>query len=547
MHRRLALVRAGGGAVRHGAPGAGWAPFERFEAPDGDLALWRGEIAVGAAEALGALLAEEPWEAPASIRRTTVCRLRIAPPSHGRMLPRPGAGATPAPGGTVMSEAIYRRIWEADDERFSIATRNGDGTWTAAAADILLDEQVRASGKRHIDLATRPLFAAVNAEKLAASRQYQAFIALLDNYAVQFRDPEVTSPAERAEIAGFLDLVLASEPMGIAFDYVSTALVRGLTHDDFRVQLASMWFEPYTNFFNGRSTHFCSGFEHVFVGEGKYDRRHGATETKGEITGYHSWVKFHLDEAAGRVNFLGYKYDLNGAGPDVPHVVTLQMTWTHLDLQGALKAQLFKKKGGFFVGTSPACEMALATLAFYEATQGLLANQAKRVRFGTGLYDLVLYRSTLPDGARGLHVRSFFPKLVGAGLDVGGDEVVVHPVDPARDEDVQVGGLRVRISAVMPNPVGADEGRETATIVNAGTEPVDLAGWELRDKMGRPQPVPPQVLAPGAELVVVVTRATPEMMQMSNRRGVVTLHDASGDLVASLSYTRAEEGAVIAG
>ncbi|WP_043539574.1 inositol monophosphatase family protein [Salinarimonas rosea] len=54
----IALVRAGGGAVRHRPPGGGWVPLERFEAPDGDLARWRGEIAVGSPEALDALLAQ---------------------------------------------------------------------------------------------------------------------------------------------------------------------------------------------------------------------------------------------------------------------------------------------------------------------------------------------------------------------------------------------------------------------------------------------------------------------------------------------------------
>lgn len=439
-----------------------------------------------------------------------------------------------------MTNAIYADIWNEDADRFSVSARDAQGRFPDEAADILLDEQTRASGKRHIDLATRPLFARVNEDKLRAHDQYEAFVALLDNYAVEFRDPEVTAPQETAEIAAFLDLVLAAAPMRAAFDYVRTVLVRGLDADAFRRQVETIWFEPYTNFFRGRSAHFCSGFEHVFVGEGKYDRRHGAAEAKGEISGYHSWVKFFLDEKAGRVDYLGYKYDLNGAGPDDPQVVTLQMLWNHLDLHGNLRAELFKKKGGFFVGPSPACEMALATLAFYESTQGLLDDQATRVRLGAGVYDLVLYRSTMQDGSRGLHIRSFFPKLVGAGLDVAGEDVIVRPVDRARGNSGPV-----RIAAAIPNPLGDDGVGERVTLENVGETAVDLAGWELRDKVGRPQPIPAEVLGANERLDVAVTRAHPDRMQMVNRRGLVTLHDASGVLVASVSYARAAEGATL--
>src|SRR5690606_18816745 len=117
-----------------------------------------------------------------------------------------------------------------------------------------------------------------------------------------------------------------TEVMDAAFDYVASQLRPGLSRPRFCEELHDLWFTRYTNFYEFPPIHHCSGFEHVFVGEGRYRRR----SDQGEVTGYHSWVKFHLDEAAGLVNFRGHKYDLQGGqDPDDPRVASLQMSWTH--------------------------------------------------------------------------------------------------------------------------------------------------------------------------------------------------------------------------
>lgn len=441
-----------------------------------------------------------------------------------------------------MSDHIYQAIWDEDDHRFTVSARGAGGDWTNPGADILLDEQVKAKGSRQIDLAANPLFARVDFDKLDASALYQSFIRLLDNFAVHFRDPETISPAEEQEIEHFLDLVIASRPMQIAFAHISSELVRDITAETFRADLRRMWFEVYTNFFRGKSTHFCTGFEHVFVGEGKYQKGGNAAAEKGEISGYHSWVKFALDEINNRVDYLGYKYDLGGPGPENPHVVTLQMIWNHQNMAGELIAELFKSKGGFFVGSSPACEFALGTLAFYEGLHGLLSNQRKRVKLGEGRFDLVMYHETTADGALGPHVRSFYPVYLGDGSSSTTDTgtVTVRPVPVELQND---GPLR--ILSALPNPVGDDQGTEWVEIWNAGTVDVELSGHELRDKMGRPQPVRGGVLIAGATLKITVTRQTVNHMQVSNQNGLITLHDETGEMLASVSYGRAEENQVL--
>lgn len=310
---------------------------------------------------------------------------------------------------------IYQTIWNSDENRFSVSARKASGEWEDENADILLDEQAKASGKRNIDLATNPLFHRVNEEKLFdPNRTYNAFINLLDNYAVYFLDEELTLEAEEKEQLQFIDLILKTKPIQIAWDYINQEFGENLSEEQFRHKLKRVWFELYTNYYKGKSTTFCSGFEHVFVGEAKYNARYeDKRETLGEISGYHSWVKFYLDEKNDRVNFLGYKYDLKGnEGENNPDIVTLQMLQTITDMRGKLVVELFKKKGGFFVGPSPEAEIAIGTVVYYESVYNRIRDE-KRTNINGADYNLVVYRNINPNGSRGEFIRSFYPVFWG--------------------------------------------------------------------------------------------------------------------------------------
>ena len=164
---------------------------------------------------------------------------------------------------------IYDQIWEADENKLSVSVRNDEGKWVDPHADILLDHQVRAGGRRNIDLATQPLFSQVNSEKLKR-KTFQAYKALLDNYLVNYRDPEDYTDQEIEEDYKFLHLAFDTPPFTLAYDYITNQLGKKISSDDFVKQLWKIWFEPYTNYFDrNRPIEFASGFEHVFVGEGK--------------------------------------------------------------------------------------------------------------------------------------------------------------------------------------------------------------------------------------------------------------------------------------
>ena len=127
-----------------------------------------------------------------------------------------------------MTDDIYQRIWDNDENQFSVSGRKNSGEWEDETADILLDEQVRAAGKRQIDLATRPLFHRVNEEKLFDdSRTYNSFINLLDNYAVHFLAEELSDEQEEQEQQNFLNFILNTKPIQIAlFPRVSILLLQ---------------------------------------------------------------------------------------------------------------------------------------------------------------------------------------------------------------------------------------------------------------------------------------------------------------------------------
>ncbi|EGJ32594.1 MULTISPECIES: lamin tail domain-containing protein [Moorena] len=441
-----------------------------------------------------------------------------------------------------MSETnIYQQIWESDENQFSVSTRTSSGEWEDETADILLDEQVKASGQREIDLATRPLFYKVNEDKLFdETRTYSSFIKLLDNYAIRSLDPEFTPEEEEHEQLDFISLILSTKPIQLARNYINEELGENLSEQQFRIKLQRIWFEHYTNYYKGKSTHFASGFEHVFVGEGKYNIRSGdKRETLGTISGYHSWVKFYLDEKNQRVNFLGYKYDLRGnEGPNNPNVVTLQMNQNVTDMGGNVIAKLFKKKGGFFVGPSPECEIAIATVAYYESIYGKIRDK-RRITINDATYDLVLYRSTNPNGSRGEFIRSFFPIFLSKDgtKEPDMDRPVVVPVD-----DIIKNDGAVIIVAALPNPEGSDEGgSEWVELKNVTSEAIDLTGWEMADKLGRPQLLS-GILQPLEVKRFPITRLTQSSMQLSNKSGLITVRDRSSNQIATVKYSRARSG-----
>ena len=239
---------------------------------------------------------------------------------------------------------IYQQIWNSDSHKFLVSPRDSEGKWLYPDADILLDEQIKAFGRRDLDLAQKPLFYRVNETKFKTIKTYISLINLLDNYRFNNQQAEIVTKVEKAEIEQFIDDVCQTKVMKIARQYINNKLKFKLSPINFRHNLKSIWFDLYTNYFGDIAVKDASGFEHIFVGEGKYDYP-PTTKITGAISGYHSWIKFYLDEKQQRVDYFGHNYDLQGnIGMENPYVVTLQMLWQEQDKRSNLPVELLRKK-----------------------------------------------------------------------------------------------------------------------------------------------------------------------------------------------------------
>lgn len=167
----------------------------------------------------------------------------------------------------------------------------------------------------------------------------QKFLPLLDNYERDTLTNEHVTPQERNEENAFMDAIMSTSVIRHLMNFLKD---KGYVTPDPKQQrdfLKQLWFSLYSR---GKGKISSSGFEHIFVSELK----------NGEVSGLHNWIYFAKEEAANRINYLGYlKYLLLS---DKGVVMKL-----HFNQQG-----VDKPVDTMFIGTSPELEMALYTLCF---------------------------------------------------------------------------------------------------------------------------------------------------------------------------------------
>ena len=99
---------------------------------------------------------------------------------------------------------------------------------------------------------------------------------------------------------------------------------------------------------------------------------------------------------------------------------------------------------------------------------------------------------------------------------------------------------RIRISELFPNPIGGnfvEERNESATLENFGSETVDLDGWLLRDRNNSTWSLSGSI-PPGQ---TITFRRNGQAMSLNNNGDLVTLVDALGQEIDSVSYSSASE------
>lgn len=432
------------------------------------------------------------------------------------------------------STNIYEELWDIDlvNNGCTVSARKPDGNWLNPDADILLDEQKEFTGT---DDAPNPLFHHVNIDKISLPT-YQKLISLLDNYIINARLSEDLlgdNSVEEQEIDEFLQQIISTQVIQRALSYINQDLGFTLSESEFEQELKRLWFDIFTNHFGGNPVAFCSGFEHVFVGEGK-------TSGNG-IGGYHSWIKFYLDEKNQRANFQGFNYDGNvnrtsDDGKDFPQVVTMSMDWKILDMNGNLQRTLRKDRGGFFVGPSPELQIAIPTVAYFENEKDVFSGTNQDIELKKALYTLVLYRSTREDQSRGQHIRSFFPKF-RRPLQSTGELIIVHGEDDLNNGDIA-------ISRALVNPEGSDIGKEWVELSNKTDQIINVTGWNILDRLDRFQTLE-GFIEPNKEQKFMMTRHGDDSTQLGNKNGEIKVKDSQGNLIARVGYGKANSGEIL--
>ncbi|GAB2230314.1 hypothetical protein Drorol1_Dr00014575 [Drosera rotundifolia] len=196
------------------------------------------------------------------------------------------------------------------------------------------------------DMAAGTLFTWLGDDVLRRST-FSRFCSLLDNYTPHEGYKEQVTNEERQEQAAFIEEISRTAPIKYLYKYLLYKRIVSENYTEFKRLLENLWFTLYGR---GGTSGSSSAFEHVFVGEIK---GHG----EQQVSGFHNWLQFYLEEAKGRVDYQGYIFPRGrGQLPDSEtQLLTIQFEWNGL----------LKSVSSSFIGVSPEFEVALYTLCFY--------------------------------------------------------------------------------------------------------------------------------------------------------------------------------------
>jgi len=187
------------------------------------------------------------------------------------------------------------------------------------------------------DLAPLPLFTSVPPTAFDGPT-IKALLALYDNYELACTVTEVVTPEERVEDDAFLDAIMATSVMQQAHTFLASKGLASADANVFKEYLRTIWMGFYNR---GGGTNSACGLEHIFLGE----------IDGSKIQGFHSWIRFYLDEQDGLVNYLGYIGNVNlGTGG----MMDLPIRWRGI----------YKSITSMSLSSSPELDIALATVCF---------------------------------------------------------------------------------------------------------------------------------------------------------------------------------------
>ncbi|ESO86431.1 hypothetical protein LOTGIDRAFT_220728 [Lottia gigantea] len=262
---------------------------------------------------------------------------------------------------TGSETGIAQQLWDADVNRFG-------------PADLKINLQGHTGRGPGSDHATSKLFTYVNVRKLQ-SPTYKTLLALWDNYHTSESQHESTTAQHQNEINAFLDAVMNTKVMQLAYSYLTTFKHFIGDQHAFKAKLQQLWFALYSRSSNGPKN--SCGFEHIFLGEFK----------GSSVSGFHNWVRFYKLESSGRIDYKGY------INKKEPFLIEFTFTWDGK----------WKPISSFFIGTSPEFDMALSTICMLTAP-----NRACKYTIQGQHFRIQTYDNT---HVSGLQVASAYPEM----------------------------------------------------------------------------------------------------------------------------------------
>ncbi|KAL3989775.1 Endoribonuclease XendoU family protein [Acanthocheilonema viteae] len=202
---------------------------------------------------------------------------------------------------------------------------------------IILDYQNRTTVNDPSDKAQRRFFKHVD-PALLKKNMYRKWIALSNEFVPEVGIEEKDTPKKRKAIDDFLAAAFNTSIWRNLFGFLQSKH-HPYTRDfqTFYSRIKQLWFEGYSRKSNIISS---SGFEHVFMGEHK----------GSDISGMHSWLRFHLLEQNTSQQFDYHGYIIKRFN----FMAAVKFSWRNHTKQAA----------SFFIGTSPEFDLALYTLCF---------------------------------------------------------------------------------------------------------------------------------------------------------------------------------------
>lgn len=350
-------------------------------------------------------------------------------------------------------------------------------------------------------------------------KSYNLARVLFDNYNIQGNERDVITAAESTERDTLIDFVMTTEPMKMARDYVEQKTNVKREDDAWRKEIFDAWFHEFRS--GGDPTR--SGFEHVMLGEWNTRRN--------IVGGFHWWYYYFMNRED--IDYGGAKYGSRDAisGISVPELVTMTFEWEVED-----DVTINKSTGGFFVGPSVECMMAMGMVRRASTN----SDSDFTTIYGMDI-NLRMFKSD--DGVNAIN--TFFPILLrvvsGLAPTTGTNEIrngnnnttnTTNTISPAPSS----GSTGVRLISIVSNPEGSiDTGREKVTLINMfGEEAESLNGWRVQGPNRSDLIVGDVTLKKGEAITLVIRKS--DGLQLSNKGGEIKLLRPDSTVAQTVRY-----------